>query len=89
MIATYDGMNKDAQPAIEQQLHELDAELNRIRKEIFLLQGGLRVVDNREQVLAELNAQYQSLGEQFVALYRRWSQSQVEESEAESADGQT
>lgn len=71
-------MNADPSVDFERQLHELDAQLNRLRREIFLTQRGLRPTENLEETLAELHRQFRMLGDRFVEVYRQWSRSQAE-----------
>ncbi len=74
-------MTVDPDPgALAQRLHELDRQIEQLRKRIYAVQVGLASVANREETLAELDREYRALGDQFTETYRQW---QAQERQAE------
>lgn len=58
--------------ALEVQLHQLDAEIGRLREQMLLLRG-LERTPERQARMAHLAARYEELGARFVATYRAWN----------------
>ena len=65
--------------ALEDTLHGLDAQIERLRKRIWMIQHGLIVVEDREGELDRLQAEFETLGTRFVEAYREWSRQHAEE----------
>ncbi len=66
-------MTTSGDPApLARRLHELDAEMDRVRRRMFAVKTGLEPVADPSSEMTRLQSRFDELSQEFVETYRRW-----------------
>lgn len=61
---------------LARRLHELDQEIDEVRRRLYAVQKGLARVSDPRGEIAALEARFRDLGDEFVETYRLWQASE-------------
>jgi septal ring factor EnvC (AmiA/AmiB activator) len=64
---------------LEDTLHQLDRDINELRRQIWMTKNGLTRSEDRSADVARLEEEFQRLGDRFVETYRAWSRQHAAE----------